>query len=168
MKQLTFSIIALFLIIGCKHSETETPEQGIEKKITLNENTGTEFDKDLAEALDADEYGMKIYVIAFLKKGPNRNLDSTAANALQRAHINNITRLAKDNKLVVAGPFIDDGDIRGIYIFDVKSVEDAKILTESDPAIKAGSLEMELHLWYGSAALMKVNEIHSKLAKEPI
>jgi uncharacterized protein YciI len=168
MKQLTFSIIALFLIVGCKKSETETPEQGTEKKITLNENTGNEFEADLAEALGADEYGMKSYVMAFLKKGPNRDLDATAEAELQQAHLDNITRLAKDNKLVVAGPFMDDGDIRGIYIFDVTTIEDAKILTESDPAIKAGSLVMELHPWYGSAALMKVNEIHNKVAKKGI
>ena len=168
MKQLTFLIIALFLIVGCKNSETEIAEQGTEKKITLDEKTGTDFDEDLAKALGADQYGMKKYVMAFLKKGPNRDLDSTAAAELQRAHMDNIGRLAADNKLVVAGPFSDDGDIRGIYIFDVESIEDAKVLTESDPAIKAGSLVMELHPWYGSAALMKVNEIHNTLSKDPI
>lgn len=168
MKQLAFSIIALFVIIGCKNNETETSEQGTEKKITINENTGNEFEEDLAKALGADEYGMKSYVMAFLKKGPNRDLDTTAAAELQRAHLDNISRLAKDNKLVIAGPFIDDGDIRGIYIFDVETIEDAKILTESDPAIKAGSLVMELHPWYGSAALMKMNEIHNKVAKKGI
>lgn len=168
MKQFVFFIITLFFFFGCKKSETKVAEQGTEKKITLNENTGNGFEDDLAKALGADEYGMKTYVMAFLKKGPNRNLDSTAAAELQRAHLDNINRLAKDNKLVIAGPFMDHGDIRGIYIFDVESIEDAKILTESDPAIKAGSLIMELHQWYGSAALMKVNEIHGKISKKEI
>jgi uncharacterized protein YciI len=63
----------------------------------------------------------------------------------------------------VAGPFLDGGDIRGIYIFDVKTVEEAQALTETDPAIKAGRLTMELHPWYGPAALMKVKEISDQL-----
>jgi len=47
----------------------------------------------------------------------------------------------------------------------VESVEEAEKLTNSDPAIKAGSLIMDLHPWYGSAALMMTNDLHKKLAK---
>lgn len=126
------------------------------------------FDADLAQKTGADTYGMKQYVMAFLKAGPNRDQDSTTAAELQRAHLNNITRLAEEGKLVLAGPFMDDGDIRGIYIFNVKTIDEAKKLTATDPAIKAGRLLMELHPWYGSAALMEVNNLHKKLAKEGI
>ena len=55
--------------------------------------------------------------------------------------------------------------MRGIYIFNVETIEEAKKLTETDPAIKAGSLIMELHEWYGSAGLMAVPEIHEKVQK---
>lgn len=123
------------------------------------------YNKQLADSLKADEYGMKIYVMAFLKRGPNRNQDSATAAQLQKAHLENIQRMANDGKLVVAGPFLDKGDVRGIYIFDVNTVEEARKLTETDPAIKAGRLDMELHLWYGSAALMLVNKIHNQIAK---
>ena len=71
-------------------------------------------------------------------------------------------------KLVLAGPFLDEGDIRGIYIFNVDTIEEAKKLTNSDPAIKAGSLIMELHPWYGSAALQEVNRLHTKAMKKGI
>jgi uncharacterized protein YciI len=74
--------------------------------------------------------------------------------------------MAEDGKLVLAGPFYGDGEIRGIYIFDVDSIEEAKALTETDPAIKAGSLEMELIKWYGTAALMEVNKISKTIAKK--
>lgn len=47
----------------------------------------------------------------------------------------------------------------------VETVEEAEALTNTDPAIKAGSLVMELLPWYGSAALMKVNDIHGQIAK---
>ena len=60
---------------------------------------------------------------------------------------------------------MDRGDIRGIYIFDVDSIEKARELTATDPAIQAGRLEMELHLWYGSAALRRVNAIHERIAR---
>ncbi len=118
-------------------------------------------DTALAKTLGADEYGMKSYVMAFLKAGPNRSQSQAEAAQLQKAHLNNITRLANEGTLVLAGPFLDEGDVRGIYIFNVQTVEEAKALTESDPAIQAGRLVMELHPWYGSAALMKVNEIHN-------
>ena len=173
MKQLTLLLFITLTIISCRKGNTEASIQkadddATEKKLTLDETTDSEFNKELAKALNADDYGMKQYVMAYLKKGPNRDLDSTAAAELQRAHIDNIGLLAEKGKLVLAGPFMDDGDVRGIYIFDVESVEEARKLTETDPAIKAGSLTMELRPWYGSAALLKVNEIHKTIAKEGI
>lgn len=122
----------------------------------------------LIEKYGADQYGMKPYVMAFLKRGPNRDQDSIEAERLQRAHLDNIGRLAKMGKLVVAGPFLDDTDLRGIYIFNVATIEEAKKLTESDPAIKAGRLVMELHPWYGPAGFMGLDSIQRKITKEEI
>jgi uncharacterized protein YciI len=126
------------------------------------------FDEKLAESLGADEYGMKQYVLAFLKSGPTRSQSEEEAQRLQRAHLDNIKRLAEDGKLVLAGPFLDDGDVRGIYIFDVRTVEEARALTDTDPSIQAGRLVMELHPWYGSAALGLVNDWHGAVAKKGI
>ena len=70
--------------------------------------------------------------------------------------------------LVLAGPFLDSGDIRGIYIFNVATLQEARELTETDPAIRSGRLEMELHPWYGSAALLKVTEIHKAIWQKEI
>ena len=111
---------------------------------------------------------MKKYVIAFLKRGPNRSQDSITKNKLQRAHLGNINKLAKEGKLVLAGPFLGNDDLRGIYIFNVTTIKEAEELTNSDPAVIAGSLIMELKEWYGSAALMLLNENHKKLAKTEI
>ena len=129
---------------------------------------GKTYDAELAKKLGADEYGMHQYVMAFLKAGPNRSQDSTESAKLMRAHLDNIGKMAKAGKLIVAGPFMDDGELRGIYIFNVKTVEEAEALTKTDPAIKAGSLVMELHPWYGSAALMQTVEVHQKIAKTKI
>ncbi|MDB5137581.1 MAG: hypothetical protein JWP37_4184 [Mucilaginibacter sp.] len=127
-----------------------------------------QYDAQLAQKLGADEYGMKTYVMAFLKAGPNRPKDSTARVELQKAHLKNITRLVAEGKLIVAGPFMDDQPIRGIFIFNVSTIEEAKELTETDPAIKAGSLVMELHPWYGSAALVETADIHKKIEKKSV
>lgn len=167
MKQLAFLAIGVLFLSSCGNSteeNTKTDETSEEKIETLNEK----FDPKLAEELGADDYGMHNYVMAFLKAGPNRDQDSLEAAKLQRAHMDNITRLANEGKLIVAGPFLDDGDIRGIYIFNVETIEEAEALTKTDPAIKAGRLVMELHKWYGSAALMQVPKVHKQVAKNEI
>lgn len=120
------------------------------------------------ENIDADEYGMKRYIMAFLKRGPNTDQDSTTKSNIQRAHLDNINRLAESGELVLAGPFLDDGEIRGIYIFNVETIDEAEKLTASDPAIQAGRVIMELHPWYGSAALQIVNETHNQISKKDI
>jgi uncharacterized protein YciI len=127
-----------------------------------------QYDVQLAKKLGADDYGMKQYVIAFLKEGPHRLTDSAARMKLQMAHLKNIGRLADEGKLIIAGPFLDDQPLKGIFIFNVPTIEEAKKLTETDPAIRAGSLIMELHPWYGSAALMQTVETHKKLQKKSI
>jgi len=121
-------------------------------------------DPDWVRALGADKIGMRRYVMAFLKRGPKRDQSSDEAAEIQRGHMENIARMAKEGKLVVAGPFMDDGDIRGIYIFNVESIDEAKQLTATDTAIQAGRLEMDLHPWYGSAALQLVTPLHQRVA----
>lgn len=126
------------------------------------------YDAALAKKLGADQYGMKKYVLAFLKEGPTQLKDSAARMQLQMAHLKNIGRLAAEGKLVVAGPFLDNQPIRGIFIFNVETLEEARKLTKTDPAIKAGSLVMELHPFYCSAALMQVVPIHNTLQSKNI
>ena len=131
-------------------------------------NSDAVYDSTLAKKLGADEYGMKQYVMAFLKSGPKKITDSTKREEIQRAHLKNIMRLTEEGFLIVAGPFLDDQKIRGIFIFNVESVEEAKKLAETDPAVKAGVLALELHPWYGSAALLEIPKIHPKLEKRKL
>jgi uncharacterized protein YciI len=140
MKSSILLLSATFLLIisfGCK---TE-----IKKEVNpaSTENTEIKYDSILAQKVGADNYGMKHYVMAFLKAGPNRTQDSITAAEIQKAHMANIKRMADEGKLVTAGPFEDDGELRGIYIFNVATLEEAKALTESDPAVKEGRLVME-------------------------
>jgi uncharacterized protein YciI len=133
--------------------------------LTATVHGQTTYDAALAAKLKADDNGMKTYVMAFLKAGPNRSRPPQEAQKLQAAHRANINRLAKEGKLVLAGPFADDGALRGIYIFDVATVAEAEALTKTDPAIQAGQLEMELHPWYGTAALMTIPDLHARIEK---
>jgi uncharacterized protein YciI len=164
MKKTVFGFFILvsgfsLLIFSCTGSSAPEPDQQDSDSISL-------YDSVLAKQLGADEYGMKPYVMVYLKRGPNRSQDSATAAELQKAHMANINRLAKEGKLIMAGPFMDDGEVRGIFIFDVPTVEEAKKLTESDPAVQAGRLVMELHPWYGSAALVMLDSLHKKVQKK--
>ncbi len=121
------------------------------------------YDPNLVKKLGADEFGMKRYVIAFLKAGKNIPSDTAKLHEIQRAHLRNIVRLANDGKMVIAGPFMDGGDIEGIFIFNAKTVDEAKVLVASDPAVQSGLLEFDLRPWYGSAALMEIPRIHKTI-----
>lgn len=123
------------------------------------------YDAKLAKEVGADERGMKPFVMVFLKRGPG-TFTKEERSRLVNLHLENIGKLAEAKKLVLAGPFMEDGDLRGIYIFDVKTVEEAKALTETDPAVKAGVFSMELHPWYASAALVKLYTIHDKIQQK--
>ena len=151
----TLFILVLTALVFCCQAKAQSAEKPA-------------YDSLLAKKLGADDYGMKPYVMAFLKSGKVKLTDSTERDRLQMAHLKNIQRMAAEGKLVVAGPFLDNQPIRGIYIFNVATVEEAQKLTETDPAIQAGTLEMELHPWYGSAALVETLNIHYSLEKKKI
>ncbi|SHI63747.1 YciI family protein [Flavobacterium terrae] len=124
------------------------------------------YDEKLAKELGADEYGMKSYVFCILKTGSNTTSTVEEKKKYFEGHMENINRLAKEGKLVVAGPFMkNDRNYRGIFIFNCKTVEEAQKLVETDPAVQAKIFEAELTPWYSSAALMQVSSNHEKLAK---
>jgi uncharacterized protein YciI len=91
---------------------------------------------------------METVYLAFLVRGEKWTPERTPeTEEIQKAHLANIGRLAKMKKLVVAGPFGDNGNLRGIFVFRVNSLEEARTLTLSDPAVQAGRLALDLHPW---------------------
>lgn len=80
------------------------------------QDTTAVYDSLYAQELGADDYGMRSYVMAFLKAGPNQDQSKEEAQQLQAAHVANIGRLAEEGKFVLTGPFLEGGELRGIYI----------------------------------------------------
>ena len=125
------------------------------------------YDAELAKKLGADERGMKMYVMCILKTGPkDAEIKGKERADIFAGHFANIGRLAEEGKLAVAGPFgKNDKTYRGLYVFNVPTIEEAEKLVVLDPAVKAGVFVPEMTLWYATAALMATPELHKKLEK---
>lgn len=103
-----------------------------------------------AQAQDAEQkqqYSLKPYFLVLLKTGPNRTQDSITLAHIQKGHLENINRLAAEGVLNVAGPFIDTGNLRGIFVFDCSTEDSVVTMLNADPSIKAGRLAYEIHPW---------------------
>lgn len=126
--------------------------------------TAPAYDAALAKRLGADERGMRPYVLVILKTGPTPVPKGEKRDAMFAGHFANMGRLAKAGKLALAGPFSKDPDgWRGLFVFAVETIDEAKQLTSTDPVIINGEMIAEYHTWYGSAANMMVGEIHEKI-----
>lgn len=125
-----------------------------------------EYDAKLAASLGADDYGMRQYVLVILKTGPKKMPAGKERDEMFKGHFANMKRLAAEGKLALAGPLDGKDGWRGLFVLSVKTIDDAKKLTETDPVIKEGEMVAEYHTYYGSAALMQVNDIHRKVQKK--
>jgi uncharacterized protein YciI len=125
------------------------------------------YDVELAKKLGADERGMKMYVLCILKTGPkDAEIKGKERDDIFAGHFANIGNLAEQGKLAIAGPFgNNDKNYRGLYIFNVPTIEEAEKLVVLDPAVKAGVFVPELTLWYASASLIATYDIHKRIQK---
>lgn len=123
------------------------------------------YDATLAASVGADERGMRRYVLVVLKTGPNRIAAGAERDEMFKGHFANINRLAAEGKLAFAGPFDGVDGWRGLYIFSVADLDEARKLVATDPVVARGEMVPEFHVLYGSAALMLVNEAHGKVTK---
>lgn len=130
------------------------------------------YDAALAQKTGADDMGMRKYVLVILKtsakpmpKGPERD-------KMFQGHFANIKRLSDAGKLIVAGPFGDrntgEGSWRGMFVFAVPTIDEAKALTATDPVLQNGEMIAEYHELYSTAALMLIPETYLKVAKKPM
>ncbi len=124
------------------------------------------YNLKLARQLGADDYGMKNYILVILKTGPNTTTDKTVLDSLFRGHMANINKLSEEGKMIVAGPFQKNkNQYRGIFILDVKDMNEVSEQLQYDPAIREKIFEVEMYNWYGSAALPVYLKTHSAIEK---
>ena len=125
------------------------------------------YDAELAKKLGGNHNGMKSYVLCILKTGPkDAAVQGKERDDIFAGHMANIGRLVEEGKLAVAGPFgKNDKNYRGLYVFNVTTVEEAEKLVISDPAVKSGVLVAEMTPWYASASLMATPDIHKRIMK---
>src|ERR1035437_6639551 len=155
MKNLRNLLIPIAL---CAAAALCVSAQGTEKRKNPN------YDADLAKKLGADQRGMRNYVFVVLKTGPkDAEIKGKDRDDIFNGHFANINRLAGEGKLVVAGPFDGVEGWRGMFIFNVETIDDAKALTGSDPVIKSGIMVAEYHKLYCSAALMDIDRKSTRL-----
>jgi uncharacterized protein YciI len=104
------------------------------------------FDVSFADST----FHMKPYWFVLYTRGDAAPLDSAAAADMQRAHLEHQGELMRRGLLQVMGPFADDGDWRGILVFDVDSKEEVAGYLRQDPFVQGGQLNYEIHPWYGA------------------
>lgn len=158
-KSLFILTFAILLPVSANISLGQTPSSA--------KPAASVYDAELAKKLGADERGMKMYVMCILKTGPkDAEIKGKERADIFAGHFANIGRLADEGELAVAGPFEkNDKAYRGLYIFNVSNIAEAEKLVVLDPAVKAGIFVPELTLWYGSAAMMLINDAHKRITK---
>ncbi|MBO6879408.1 YciI family protein [Winogradskyella sp.] len=156
-------ILCVFSLLSCKNETTsnkkasESQEESIE---TIKEQSVAEIKAKLVdEGYEVFDYVdektkdttlMQQYFIAFLKRGPIRNQNEEESARLQKEHLAHLGKMYELGYADISGPFGDDGDIRGITIYNVPTLEMADSLANADPMVKAGRLVIELHPWWAA------------------
>lgn len=124
------------------------------------------YDEALAQRFGADDFGMRRYVLVILKTGPNKMPPGPERDAMFRGHFENIKRLSDEGKLVLAGPLDGVDGWRGLFVFAVREIEEARQLAATDPVLVHGEMVAEYHKYYGTAALVGVREVHERLGRK--
>jgi uncharacterized protein YciI len=169
MKKLITLILISSTLTSCFiYTRGEDGKPGAPGKDGSSGDSKISYNQKLADSLGADNYGMKAYTIVMLTTGSAKIEDKAKMSELMKGHMENIGKLAKEGKVVVAGPFSgkNQRDYRGMFIFNTKSKEEAESWVKTDPAVAAGVFNYEIFPWYGSAALPLYLKHHKEIAKE--
>ena len=137
MKILYFILFVASIIWGC------TNEQQNHQAATIQPE---KYDINKDSTVAAGE--MKRYWLVLLQKGPNRNQDSISAGIIQAAHMANINRLAKEGKLIMAGPIGIEDELRGIFLMNCADSTEVENFVRTDSAVTTGRLIMKYYPWW--------------------
>ncbi len=145
----------LFAVVILRAASTEEAKGWTDSDVAVKAGLFTPeihpwWSQDIFRSADSPMKYETVY-LGLLKRGPNRKEGddkNPEIQELQKAHIANINRLTGTKKLVMAGPFGDDGELRGIFVFRVPTMKEAEDLAATDPMIKIDRLRLELHPWH--------------------
>lgn len=161
-------IITLFaaaaLALACNQNPQPIPndakEEAQESEKAAEATTDTINFEERAEALkqqghqvflhefEGQKYLMQEYYIVFLKAGDNREQDSLESAELMQQHLAHLTRMAEEGHSSLTGPMGDDGEIRGIVVYNTPTLKMADSLARLDPMVQSGRLKVEVHPWW--------------------
>lgn len=163
--KIKFTLVALLIAFcSCNNPKEKEEENTFVKKEeqpleTENESV-TQLKKELTDKgyqifdyvdeKTGDTVLMQQYFIAFLKRGANRSQNKKEADSLQKLHLAHLGSMYEQGFADISGPFGDDGDIRGITIYNVPTKQMADSLANMDPMVKAGRLAIEIHPWWAA------------------
>lgn len=176
MQKIMLSFLFAMLVFSCKEEAkapiseigkdtVETIEEVIDSVITeVVEVPIKKSTKQLKEELTSNGYKvfdfvdkktkdtilMQQYFMAFLKKGPIRGQNEEESAELQELHLEHLTKMYDLGYADISGPFGDDSEIRGVTIYNVPTLKIADSLANSDPMVKAGRLQIEIHPWWAA------------------
>ncbi|MGB5371676.1 MAG: hypothetical protein WBN18_14710 [Flavobacteriaceae bacterium] len=105
---------------------------------------------DYVDKASKDTILMQQYVIVCLKRGPIRSGSKAEADSLQQLHLAHLGRMYNEGFADISGPFGDDGEIRGITIYNTPTQELADSLAHLDPMVRSGRLVIEVHPWWAA------------------
>lgn len=159
MKHKMIILCLLLFAIACNtevtsaETEVQVDNSPSEKSIAQIKKELTQDGYQIFDYVDEktkDTVLMQQYFIAFLKRGELRSQSKTEADSLQKLHLGHLGKMYELGYADISGPFGDDGDIRGITIYNVPTFEMADSLANADPMVKAGRLEIEVHPWWAA------------------
>lgn len=162
--QITVLIITLSFL-SCKQStqESTSGEVKIEKETEKAQFNPDSIAKELKdkgyeifnykdEALDTT-FIMQQYYIVFLKAGTVKSKNKEEGDSIMKLHLKHLSRMYEEGYASVSGPFGDDGEIRGITIYNTPTLKMADSLAKMDPMVTSGRLIVETHPWWAAKGM---------------
>ncbi|WP_067145215.1 YciI family protein [Pseudotamlana agarivorans] len=177
IKKIASVFLIMLFIASCKEDVKTpevippTPEELAVMKVKdslynafVKAQSNKKTQKQIKEALEAKGYKtfdyvdektqdtilMQQYFIAFLKSGAIRGQNEEETAELQKQHLEYLGKMYEEGHADISGPFGDDGDIRGITIYNVPTKKMAERLANEDPMVQANRLKVEIHPWWAA------------------
>lgn len=156
MEKIGIVFLSALFVLAC--NKVQEPENVLEnetakKSMALLKKELTDKGFQIFDYVDEetkDTVLMQQYFIAFLKQGPYRSQSKEEVDSLQELHMAHLGRMYKEGYADISGPFGDDGDIRGITIYNVPNLQMADSLANLDPSVQSGRLKIEVHPWWAA------------------